>query len=100
MIEQTNELVRRMNRICERPVLVEVEAVVGAVGRLPGIDGAGKMGKSSGNSIPLSASADAIVRQVRAMTPWPSAFTWLHGRRIIVDRALARPAPPGRWGIG
>jgi methionyl-tRNA formyltransferase len=52
-----------------------------------------KIRKAHG-AIDWAASADAIVRQVRAMTPWPSAFTWLHGRRIIVDRALARPAPP------
>ncbi len=47
-------------------------------------------------AIDWSAPADTVVRQVRAMSPWPSAFTWLRGRRIIVDRALARPAPPGQ----
>ncbi|RUT67561.1 tryptophan--tRNA ligase, partial [Flavobacterium cupreum] len=58
MIEQTNEIVRRFNRVAGREVLVEAKALVPEVGRLPGIDGKAKMSKSLGNTINLGASAD------------------------------------------
>ena len=60
MIEQTNEIVRRINRQVGRKLLPEAEAMIPATGRLPGIDGRAKMSKSLGNSIALSASADEI----------------------------------------
>jgi tryptophanyl-tRNA synthetase len=56
MIEQTNEIVRRFNRIANREVLVECKALVPDIGRLPGIDGKAKMSKSLGNTINLGAS--------------------------------------------
>ncbi|WP_137937039.1 tryptophan--tRNA ligase [Chitinivorax sp. B] len=67
MIEQTNEIVRRMNRSLGRDVLVESEAIVPKVGRLPGIDGQAKMSKSLGNGIVLSASEDDISKAVKQM---------------------------------
>ncbi|WP_193173284.1 tryptophan--tRNA ligase [Nisaea nitritireducens] len=67
MIEQTNEIVRRMNRLAGCDVLPEARALIPAVGRLPGIDGIGKMSKSAGNAIPLSASPDEIRDAVRRM---------------------------------
>jgi tryptophanyl-tRNA synthetase len=67
MIEQTNELVRRFNATVERPVLVECEAVLSQVPRLPGLDGKAKMSKSLGNAIALGASPDEITRAVNAM---------------------------------
>jgi len=67
MIEQTNEIVRRLNRLAGRHVLPEARALIPAVGRLPGIDGIGKMSKSAGNAIPLSASPDEIRDAVRRM---------------------------------
>ncbi|MQQ99130.1 tryptophan--tRNA ligase [Glaciimonas soli] len=67
MIEQTNEIVRRVNRIADRAVLMEAEAMVSTVGRLPGIDGKAKMSKSLGNTINLGASADEISRAVKKM---------------------------------
>jgi tryptophanyl-tRNA synthetase len=66
MIEQTNELVRRMNAIAGRPVLCECEARLSSVARLPGVDGR-KMSKSLGNSIALGASADEVRSAVRRM---------------------------------
>jgi tryptophanyl-tRNA synthetase len=66
MIEQTNELVRSFNRYYG-DVLVEAEAILSRVGRLPGIDGKTKMSKSLGNAIPLSADADEIHRAVERM---------------------------------
>ena len=67
LIEQTNEIVRRLNRQVGREILVEAQAMVPAVGRLPGVDGKAKMSKSQGNAIPLSASPDDISDAVRRM---------------------------------
>jgi tryptophanyl-tRNA synthetase len=67
MIEQTNEIVRRINAAAGRDLLPEAEALIPTSGRLPGIDGRGKMSKSAGNAIPLSASPDDIRAAVRAM---------------------------------
>jgi len=70
MIEQAAELVRRFNRTypgAGGPVLVEPEALLGAVSRLPGTDGEAKMSKSLGNVINLSDSADEVARKVRGM---------------------------------
>ena len=65
MIEQTNEIVRRFNRVAGRDVLVEAKALVPELGRLPGIDGKAKMSKSLGNTINLGASADEIRAAVK-----------------------------------
>lgn len=67
LIEQTNEIVRRINATAGSAVLPEAQAVIPAAGRLPGIDGKAKMSKSGGNAIALSASADQIRSAVRAM---------------------------------
>lgn len=67
LIEQTNEIVRRLNRQVGRDLLPEAEAMIPKVGRLPGIDGKAKMSKSLGNAIPLSASSDEIRAAVRQM---------------------------------
>ncbi len=64
MIEQTNELVRRFNGVVGRNVLVECEAVLSRVPRLPGVDGRAKMSKSLGNAIALSASPDEISQRL------------------------------------
>jgi tryptophanyl-tRNA synthetase len=61
MIEQTNEIVRRFNRLTNKEVLVECQALVPEIGRLPGIDGKSKMSKSLGNVINLGAT-DAEIR--------------------------------------
>jgi len=72
LIEQTNEIVRRLNRQVERELLPEAEAMIPKVGRLPGIDGKAKMSKSLGNAIPLSASPDEIREAVRQMYTDPN----------------------------
>jgi tryptophanyl-tRNA synthetase len=66
MIEQTTELVRSFNR-SYGDVLVEAEAILSRVGRLPGVDGKTKMSKSLGNAIALSADPDEIRRAVERM---------------------------------
>ena len=72
LIEQTNEIVRRINRQVGRDVLPEAQALIPTTGRLPGVDGKAKMSKSQGNSIPLSSSADAIRESVRSMYTDPN----------------------------
>jgi tryptophanyl-tRNA synthetase len=66
MIEQTNEIVRRVNRLAGASVLPECRALLSSTPRLPGVDGR-KASKSLGNAIPLSATTDEIRRLVGAM---------------------------------
>jgi tryptophanyl-tRNA synthetase len=72
IIEQTNEIVRRICRQAGRDVLPEAKAVVPAIGRLPGVDGVAKMSKSLGNAICLSASTEEIRQAVRRMYTDPN----------------------------
>jgi tryptophanyl-tRNA synthetase len=67
LIEQTNEIVRRINATAGRAILPEAQAVIPQAGRLPGVDGKAKMSKSGGNAIALSASPDEIAAAVKAM---------------------------------
>jgi tryptophanyl-tRNA synthetase len=72
LIEQTNEIVRRLNNQIGRNVLVEAQALIPRVGRLPGIDGRAKMSKSQGNAILLSAEPEAIRKAVHRMYTDPN----------------------------
>ena len=72
LIEQTNEIVRRVNRQIGHDIMPEARALIPTVGRLPGVDGRAKMGKSQGNAIPLSASPDEIRDAVRRMYTDPN----------------------------
>ncbi len=67
IIEQTNEIVRRLNRQIGHDLLPEARALIPRVGRLPGVDGKAKMSKSQGNAIPLSSSDADIAAAVRRM---------------------------------
>ncbi|MCL4360731.1 tryptophan--tRNA ligase [Candidatus Dependentiae bacterium] len=67
MIEQTNEIVRSFNRIYNTNVLVEAQALVPKMARLPGIDGKAKMSKSLGNAIYLKDDQDTIFKKVKEM---------------------------------
>lgn len=49
MLEQTNEIVRRLNHIAGRGVLNECKPLLSKVSRLPSTDGRSKMSKSMGN---------------------------------------------------
>lgn len=71
MIEQTLEIVRRFNQTYA-PVLVEPQALISEVSRLPGTDGGGKMSKSLGNAIFLSDPADVVAAKVRKMYTDPN----------------------------
>jgi tryptophanyl-tRNA synthetase len=81
IIEQTNEIVRRINRQVGRELLPEARALIPSVGRLPGVDGKAKMSKSQGNAIPLSATDADIEMAVR---------------RMYTDPGHLRASDPGR----
>lgn len=71
MIEQTNEIVRRLAHLAGRQVVPECRPLLSQTPRLPGIDGR-KASKSLGNAIALSASPDEIRAGVRAMFTDPT----------------------------
>ncbi|WLF84354.1 tryptophan--tRNA ligase [Moraxella sp. ZY210820] len=72
MIEQTNEIVRKINRQAGRDILPECQALLSNTGRLPGFDGKAKMSKSLGNTIVLDASDADIKKAVNAMYTDPN----------------------------
>ncbi|HVX39724.1 MAG TPA: tryptophan--tRNA ligase [Gemmatimonadaceae bacterium] len=80
MIEQTNEIVRRLAFIAGRSVLPECRALLSNTPRLPGVDGR-KASKSFGNAIALAATPEEIQAAVRAM---------------YTDPAHVRMSDPGR----
>jgi tryptophanyl-tRNA synthetase len=67
MIEQTREIVRKMNAYYGKDVLVEPEAKVGDFPRLPGTDGKTKMSKSLGNCIYLKDNPGKVKKAVMRM---------------------------------
>ena len=80
MIEQTNEIVRRLAHLAGRSLLPECRPLLSDTPRLPGVDGR-KASKSLGNAIALTATPDEIHAKVRSM------FT---------DPGHLRPSDPGR----
>jgi len=66
MIEQTNEIVRRLAHLAGHPVLPECRPLLSDTPRLPGVDGR-KASKSLGNAIALTATPDEIRAKVGAM---------------------------------
>lgn len=73
MLEQTQEIVHSFNNTYGE-VLVEPKAVLPPknMGRLPGIDGNGKMSKSLGNGIYLADTADVVQKKVMSMYTDPN----------------------------
>ena len=73
MIEQTNEIIRKFNRLYG-DVFIEAQALVppALTGRLPGLDGKSKMGKSLGNAIFLGDDADTVTKKVMSMYTDPN----------------------------
>ena len=67
IIEQTNEIVRRINAVADAELLPEAKALTSNTPRLPAPSGKGKMAKSCGHVIRLSASDGEISKAVRAM---------------------------------
>jgi tryptophanyl-tRNA synthetase len=67
LIEVSNEIVRKFNRVYNTDVLKEAEAVLDKVQRLVGIDGKTKASKSLQNAIFLSDSVDVIKQKIQSM---------------------------------
>lgn len=72
MIEQTNEIARRINRQVGQDILPECKALLSNMGRLPGFDGKAKMSKSLGNTIVLNATDKEIKKAVNSMYTDPN----------------------------
>lgn len=72
MIEQANEIGRKFNRTYRTPLFKEILPLIGQVGRLPGIDGQTKMGKTMGNAIFLCDTSDQLRKKVNKMYTDPS----------------------------
>ena len=70
LIEQCREIVRKFNSIYGE-VLVEPEPVLSSTGRIKGLDGNEKMGKSLGNAIYLSDSEEEITKKVMSAVTDP-----------------------------
>ena len=72
ILEQTNEIVRRFNRIYNTNVLKECKAFLSTVSRLVGTDGNAKMSKSLGNTIYIKDGSDIIKQKVMGMYTDPN----------------------------
>lgn len=75
MIEQTQEIVDKFNRLYGGGVLTRPEGMYGEFGRLPGTDGAAKMSKSVGNVINLSDDEKTVTQKVMGMYTDPNRLT-------------------------
>ncbi|MCG9683063.1 tryptophan--tRNA ligase [Vibrio sp. Isolate23] len=67
MLEQTNEIVRKINSLAGKDVLNECRPLLSNVPRLPSTDGKNKMSKTMGNTINLGASEKEISVAVKSM---------------------------------
>ncbi|EXQ85585.1 tryptophan--tRNA ligase [Acinetobacter baumannii 25307_8] len=72
MIEQTNEIVRRVNRQIGQDLLPECKALLSNMAPFPGFYGKAKKSKSLGNTIVLNASDKDIKKAVNAMYTDPN----------------------------
>ncbi len=72
MLEQTNEIVRKINSLAGRIVLNECKPLLSNAPRLPATDGKSKMSKSLGNAINLGASEKEISAAVKSMYTDPN----------------------------
>ena len=70
LIEQCREIVRKFNSIYGE-TLVEPEPVLSSAGRIKGLDGNEKMGKSLGNAIYLSDTEEEITKKVMSAVTDP-----------------------------
>jgi Tryptophanyl-tRNA synthetase len=72
LIEQANEIVKKVNKQAGKVILPEIKSLIPTIGRLPSLDGKSKMSKSLGNTITLYSSNDEITKAVRAMFTDPT----------------------------
>lgn len=72
MLEQTREIVRKMNSLYGDSTLKLPEAIMGDCERLPGIDGKSKMSKSLNNGIYLKDSKEIVEKKIRSLYTDPA----------------------------
>ncbi|MFM2600193.1 tryptophan--tRNA ligase [Vibrio fortis] len=72
MLEQTNEIVRKVNGLAGRTILNECRPLLSNAPRLPSTDGKNKMSKSMGNAINLGSSEKEISTAVKSMYTDPN----------------------------
>jgi tryptophanyl-tRNA synthetase len=72
MLEQTNEIVRKVNSLAGRIILNECKPLLSNTSRLPSTDGKNKMSKSMGNAINLGATEKDISAAVKSMYTDPN----------------------------
>lgn len=72
MLEQTNEIVRKINSLAGKTVLNECRPLLSNASRLPSTDGKNKMSKSMGNAINLGSSEKEISVAVKSMYTDPN----------------------------
>ncbi|WCE32290.1 tryptophan--tRNA ligase [Vibrio sp. SCSIO 43137] len=72
MLEQTNEIVRKINSLAGKTVLNECRPLLSNASRLPSTDGKNKMSKSMGNAINLGSSPKEISAAVKSMYTDPN----------------------------
>ncbi|MGY5540504.1 tryptophan--tRNA ligase [Vibrio brasiliensis] len=72
MLEQTNEIVRKINTLAGKTVLNECRPLLSNAPRLPSTDGKNKMSKSMGNAINLGFSQKEISAAVKSMYTDPN----------------------------
>ncbi|TFH91618.1 tryptophan--tRNA ligase [Vibrio ouci] len=72
MLEQTNEIVRKLNSLAGKTVLKECKPLLSNASRLPSTDGKNKMSKSMGNAINLGSSEKEISAAVKSMYTDPN----------------------------
>ncbi|MFA0141823.1 tryptophan--tRNA ligase [Vibrio kanaloae] len=72
MLEQTNEIVRKVNSLAGQPILNECKPLLSNASRLPSTDGKSKMSKSMGNAINLGATEKEIRAAVKSMYTDPT----------------------------
>ena len=67
VVEQANEIIRKINHLYNVHVFPEIKIVESKVPRLSGLDGKAKMSKSLGNAIFLSDGPDTVSKKVMTM---------------------------------
>ncbi|MDC5856463.1 tryptophan--tRNA ligase [Vibrio europaeus] len=72
MLEQTNEIVRKINNLAGESIINECRPLLSDAPRLPSTDGKNKMSKSLGNAINLGANEKEIRAAVKSMFTDPN----------------------------
>jgi tryptophanyl-tRNA synthetase len=96
MVEDCRELARKFNQTYKVNVLHEPQALFGVEKNVPGIDGNEKMGKSLGNAIYLSDSAEELRKKVFSVKTDPNRIRatdpgTVEGNTVFIYHDLFNP---------